>query len=107
VTAAPGDLLAWPKRRHVTTLGGRDEVFVIEPGRLVIWHDDDHVTVYADVDGLRALALALHAAVIERDLAAATGHARGRAQAHQRAILAGLPTGDPYRRYEDRRKVSR
>lgn len=74
-------LLTWPKRRKLTTVGGRTETAVILPGRLVIWHDEDHATIYDDADELRAFAMQVYAAAIELDLDARYPPGRGRAGA--------------------------
>lgn len=82
------DLLTWPKRRTVTALGGRQELAVIEPGRLVLWHDEDHVTVYDDPDELRALACAVYAAMLDFDQARDDLRGRGRGRAHLKRARA-------------------
>lgn len=61
-------LLTWPKRRRLTSSGGVEGVAVIEPGRLVIWLDEDRAVIYDDPEELRAFAMQVHAAAVERDL---------------------------------------
>jgi hypothetical protein len=83
-------LLSWPKRRRLTTLGGRQETAVVEPGRLVIWHDEDHATVYTDPAEIRALAFALYVAALEVEHAEQYPPGQGRAHLkHQRRRDAG------------------
>lgn len=102
------ELLTWPKRRQVRDAGtGEEWTATLEPGRLDLMRAgaDGRVLTVTDPDDLRALAMALHAAVLDYDQARQVGRARGRARAHQRAILDGLPVPDRYRRFEDRRRA--
>jgi hypothetical protein len=101
----PAEMLSWPKTRQVRdATTGATWTAVIEPGRLDLSLPGRRAGLSAtDPDQLRALAAALWTACLEHDQSRQVGRARGRAAAHARAVLDGLPTGDPYRRYEDHR----
>jgi hypothetical protein len=96
------ELLTWPKSRTVHDTDGTAWVVTLEPARLDLTDGILWVTI-TDPDELRALGMAMHAAVLDHDQTRQVGKARGRARAHQLAILDGLPVPDRYRRYEDRR----
>jgi hypothetical protein len=94
-------LLSWPKTRRLTNAAGRSVTFVIEPGRLVLWWDEDHVTVYTDPDELRAFAMQVYAAAIDRDLEVQAAAVKASADRRQRRALAGHPTGVRHRPFTD------
>jgi hypothetical protein len=72
-------VLTWPKTRPLTTIGGSEWTATLEPGRLVLWMDEDHAAVFADPDELRAFAMQCHAAAVEHDLARQIPSGQGRA----------------------------
>lgn len=94
-------LLSWPKRRALTTSDGVTLVALVEPGRLSVETPTGELFVFDDPDELRALAMQLHAAAVDRDQGATLDAARGAAARHQRRRVAGMPIGDRYGRYLD------
>lgn len=60
-------LLTWPRTRPLTPAGGGQTAAVISPGRLVLWLDEDHVLIYEDPEELRAFAMQVYAAALDRD----------------------------------------
>lgn len=91
-------VLNWPKRRHLGELSAE-----VAPGRLLLTAPDGSVLLDCqDADQLRAFAMQVHAAAIDRDLevqaAAAKAHADRRLARQRR----GEPTGVAYRPFTDR-----
>lgn len=94
-------LLSWPKRRALTTSDGVTLVAVVEPGRLSVETPDGSLVVFDDPGELRAFAMQLHAAAIERDQSAQDEAARASARRRQLRHLSGQPTGQRHRPFVD------